>query len=57
MFDFSDVQAANKDEQIRAYAIEKAVELASFNESSDADIVVRRAEIIEKYIKTGVTSP
>ena len=56
MFDFSDVHAATKDEQIRAYAIEKATELASYTDNSDAAVMVRRAQMIEKFIKSGEVS-
>lgn len=49
MFDFDDVAAASKSEQIRAYAIERALEVAPANVSG----IIRAAAAIEDYIING----
>lgn len=53
MITFSHIPDTSKDEQIRAYCIEKAIQ--SFNEKTPelTERVVRRAMLIEDYIKNG----
>lgn len=50
MFDFDDVHGATKDEQIRAYAVERAIEMG---ESSTAESLLYKAQKIEDFIKNG----
>lgn len=52
---FSDVTAASKDEQIRAYSIEQAIESAKYvpPQRMNEDKLIKRAAQIEDYIKNG----
>jgi hypothetical protein len=51
MFDFRDIQAASKDEQVRAWAIEQALE---YRKPMDADTtLLNTASCIEHFVKTG----
>lgn len=54
MFDFNDVHATNKAEQIRAWAVEQAVDIARtvVPEGGSVNIVDMAAEL-EQYVKTG----
>lgn len=56
MYDFSDVRLATKDEQIRAYSVEKAIEVLVHAAPSGQE-VVNVSKMIEEYIRNGdVTS-
>lgn len=50
MFDFRDIQAASKGEQIRAWAVERALEMTP---THTAESVVYRAAEIEKFVLEG----
>lgn len=52
MFDFRDVQASSKAEQIRAYSVEQAIEVLSGSAPTD-DMVIKTAEAIEQFIVHG----
>lgn len=52
MYDFRDVHAASKKEQIRAYAIEQAIE-ADRDSTMSTNQLVNAAAAIEKYILDG----
>lgn len=50
MIDFvADIPDTTKDEQIRAWAVEKAI----LSGPSDATGIVYRADLIEKFVKKG----
>lgn len=53
MFDFRDVGAATKDEQIRAWSIEQAIDIYRSSTSGDSEGVLANAAEIEKFIKEG----
>jgi len=55
MYDFEDVRAASKDEQIRAFAMEKAIDALGLGSGVPADHYVNTAAKIEQFIKTGDT--
>ena len=50
MYDFNDVIASTKDEQIRAWSVEQAIE---FNRDTPINNVIGFAASIEKFIKEG----
>lgn len=50
---FSDIQNTSKDEQVRAHALDKALESYSSTGLVDRDQIIRRAESFEKYITAG----
>jgi hypothetical protein len=50
MFDFDDIHGASKDEQIRAYAVERAIEMGY---TDTAESLIYRAGKIEEFIKNG----
>lgn len=54
MYDFRDVIASSKDEQIRAWAVEQAIEF--YPEGAHESKIVQAAAKIENYIKNGSTN-
>lgn len=53
MFDFRDVVVATKDEQIRAWSVEQAIDIYRESDSDNAANVLSYAEKIEKFVKEG----
>ena len=54
MRDFGDVEATSKDEQIRAYSVEKALEFwLSSSSPTHVETLIFTADKIENYIKKG----
>lgn len=51
-YDFRDVTATKKDEQIRAWAVEKSIEMYQGTPAKQ-DSVVELATKIEKFVKDG----
>lgn len=51
-YDFKDIQATNKSEQIRAWSVEKAIEMYQ-GTSARQESVIDLSEKIEKFIKAG----
>lgn len=51
MYDFRDVITSSKEEQVRAWAVEQAIEF--YPEGTHEDKIVRAAAKIENYIKNG----
>lgn len=54
MYDFRDVNATTKDEQIRAWSIEQAVD-ASSGSVPTSESLVRKAALIEQFVIHGNT--
>ena len=52
MYDFRDVSAASKDEQLRAWAVEQALEKHSHANPRDEHLIRTAAEI-EDFVKNG----
>jgi hypothetical protein len=53
MFDFRDVAVATKDEQIRAWALEQAINIYGASSTGNSKGVLADAAAIEKFIKEG----
>lgn len=54
MYDFNDIRSASKAEQIRAWAVEKAIDIGLPSDGRfTAEVVVNRAAEIEKFVLEG----
>lgn len=58
MYDFREVNATSKSEQVRAWAVEQAIQhaenvMSSLTLSVDTDQVIGMATKIENYVKNG----
>lgn len=54
MFDFRDIMAANKAEQVRAWSVEQAIDSLSMSECAPTpESVTYRAALIEDFVING----
>lgn len=53
MYDFSDITGTSKEEQIRAYSLEQAIESFGYEESPDGVKLIDRATLFEDFITNG----
>lgn len=57
MYDFYAVVSTTKDEQLRAWAIEKAVDSYTGTEvTPNSEAIILRAHLIEQFVRSGTTS-